>query len=485
MDAKFNSIVKSEKKENSYSIIPISTNEKPDVAEFLRKFFFCDEPLNVAIKLLEEKESTQKLEDYCIDYLRYGLTLMAVSQSGDIMGVILNNIMRREDCKINGNENGDETENCSKFKDIVVLLDKIKGEANLFTRYPNVNRVMEIKIVAVNEVYRGQGVCKALVDKTKELALKMECQMIYVECTSHFSAKAVERLGFQCIYSLAYQDYKNGQGEVVFSTHLPHTCAKVLVLPLLVERKSTDHLPTLFKDFNKNRKYLLFKDSTLNYSGKMEVSSKYLFNVEPITQSDRQEVISFLRKFFYRDEPLIIALNIMDDVEAMSKFEDYCNKLLNEELSLKAVNPNGDIIGVILNGIKCKLIKNDDDIEDNTKFQEIKSLLRKIDQEANVFGLYPNVCRLIEIDIVSVDFAYRGRGVCQALFEKTKDLAIKQKCSMIYVECSSYFSAKAAEKLGYHCIYTMFYKDYVNNKGEEIFKPPSPHNYSKVYVSPI
>lgn len=67
---------------------------------------------------------------------------------------------------------------------------------------------------------------------SRELALEMGCQMIYVECTSHFSAKAVERLGFQCIYSLAYTDHVNEQGEVVFKTHSPHRRAKVYVLLL-------------------------------------------------------------------------------------------------------------------------------------------------------------------------------------------------------------------------------------------------------------
>jgi predicted GNAT family acetyltransferase len=96
------------------------------------------------------------------------MTFMAVSQAGDIMGVILNNIMHRNEEE--EEEEDDEDDNCNdnlKFKEIVVLLDKIKKEADVFEQYPNVNRILEIKIVTVNEAYRGQGVCKALVDKTK------------------------------------------------------------------------------------------------------------------------------------------------------------------------------------------------------------------------------------------------------------------------------------------------------------------------------
>lgn len=60
------------KTECSYSIMPITANDKHTVAAFLRKFFFRDEPLNVAIRLMEEPDSATKLENYCIGYLQYG-----------------------------------------------------------------------------------------------------------------------------------------------------------------------------------------------------------------------------------------------------------------------------------------------------------------------------------------------------------------------------------------------------------------------------
>lgn len=98
------------------------------------------------------------------------MTFMAISQTGDIMGVILNNIMHKDDVEEEEDDDSDDDEACnenSKFKSIMVLLNKIKQEADVFAQYPNVNRIMDIKIVTVNEEYRGQGVCKALVDKTK------------------------------------------------------------------------------------------------------------------------------------------------------------------------------------------------------------------------------------------------------------------------------------------------------------------------------
>jgi len=97
---------------------------------------------------------------------------MAISQTGDIIGVILNSIMHRDDVEEDEEEEEDDDNNgtCnenSKFKDILVLLNKIRREADVFAQYPNVNHILDIKIVTVNDEYRGQGVCKALIDKTK------------------------------------------------------------------------------------------------------------------------------------------------------------------------------------------------------------------------------------------------------------------------------------------------------------------------------
>lgn len=63
-----------------------------------------------------------------------------------------------------------------------------------------------------------------------------------------------------------------------------------------------------------------------------------------------------------------------------------------------------------------------------------------------------------------------------------RELASEKQCPMVYVECSSYFTAKAAERLGFQCIYTLNFRDYVDENGEIIFKTPPPHDSSKVYV---
>uniref|UniRef100_A0A2S2N683 aralkylamine N-acetyltransferase n=1 Tax=Schizaphis graminum TaxID=13262 RepID=A0A2S2N683_SCHGA len=222
----------SEVKKCNYNIVPITAEDKQEVIiEFLRKFFFRDEPLILGINMLEDNDSLAKLESYCFNYVDNGLAFKAVSPNGDLMGVVLNNLMYRIDGEKNNEIEGD-TKDDTKFNIITTFLDKIEREVDVFKKYPNVDCVMDIKIISVDESFRGQGVCKALIDKTIELAVENECPMVYVECSSYFSAKAAERLGFECIYTLYFRDYLDENGEVIFKTPPPHDSSKVYVLHL-------------------------------------------------------------------------------------------------------------------------------------------------------------------------------------------------------------------------------------------------------------
>lgn len=65
---------------------------------------------------------------------------------------------------------------------------------------------------------------------SREMALELGCQMIAIECTNLFTAKAAESFGFKCMYSLNYSDYVNQQGDVIFKTRPPHKQFKIYVL---------------------------------------------------------------------------------------------------------------------------------------------------------------------------------------------------------------------------------------------------------------
>ncbi|XP_054264813.1 arylalkylamine N-acetyltransferase 1-like isoform X2 [Macrosteles quadrilineatus] len=215
-----------------YSIVPISNRDSDRVLDFLRRFFFRDEPLNVCVGLLDGPEETcPDLEQYCLDSIPDGVSLMAVSPSGKLLGVCINGVLSRqpEDC------DKDNTE-CSnpKFDKIQKLLKFVYNESNVFGQFSEVDKLLDIRVCSVDDACRGHGIAKNLFEKTKLLAQELGMPLVRVDCTSHFSAKAVERLGFHCVYTLLYSEYLDREGEPVFVPEFPHTCVKTFVCPVPV-----------------------------------------------------------------------------------------------------------------------------------------------------------------------------------------------------------------------------------------------------------
>lgn len=66
----------------------------------------------------------------------------------------------------------------------------------------------------------------------------------------------------------------------------------------------------------------------------MSEVNKCIHNIVPTTAEDKQVVIEFLRKFFFRDEPLILGINMLEDIDSLEKLENYCfNFVDNGELN--------------------------------------------------------------------------------------------------------------------------------------------------------
>lgn len=57
------------------------------------------------------------------------------------------------------------------------------------------------------------------------------CHFVKILAANHYSALAVEKLGFQLVYSLKYEDYIVN-GTVLLRPELPHQYIKVYVLKL-------------------------------------------------------------------------------------------------------------------------------------------------------------------------------------------------------------------------------------------------------------
>lgn len=146
-----------------YEIEVIQKDDKEEVLDFLRRFFIRDEPLNVAVKLLDNDESRcAELEEYSLKELDNGFNLKAVS-NGKIIGVSLNGILERGYI----NELAEVSCPNKKFEKVLMLLDHVAKESDVFSHFPDVDKAMCVKILSVDGKWRGRGIAKDLMNRTR------------------------------------------------------------------------------------------------------------------------------------------------------------------------------------------------------------------------------------------------------------------------------------------------------------------------------
>lgn len=170
-------------------------------------------------------------------------------------------------------------------------------------------------------------------------------------------------------------------------------------------------------------------------------------------------------------------MNIYLGLGDCPELEYWSTKYLKDGCSYKALNTKNEIIGVILNGIVHKTPEPDEDDDAEVKhvnFHKILSLFRYIDTQYNVFDVHPQFDTILDAKIMSVNDAYRGVGICKELTRRSMEWMRENDVHLFHVMCSSYFSSKVCEAMGFKVVYSLDYKDYKVNGLNPII-PAAPH----------
>ncbi|XP_066145873.1 arylalkylamine N-acetyltransferase 1-like isoform X2 [Euwallacea fornicatus] len=208
-----------------YEIQEATPKDKEDILNFLRTFFFKDEPLNKYLDLInEDNPRCVDLEKFALKELSNGINLKAV-HNGNIIGICLNAVLKRDYLQ---NSEDQQKITDEKFSKIVRMLDKVGLESNVFQRFPDCDKAVTVKILSVDGNYRGQGIAKELLNKTREIAKELGAGFVTVDCSSHFTALALKKLGFELHYTLKYADHREN-GTPVFKPEYPHVACTVYV----------------------------------------------------------------------------------------------------------------------------------------------------------------------------------------------------------------------------------------------------------------
>ncbi|KAG6442464.1 dopamine N-acetyltransferase isoform X2 [Manduca sexta] len=190
---------------STYSIRRMTTNDRDLTLKYLRRFFFRDEPMNLAVNLLETSESRCiELEDYAAGTLEDGVSVAAVDENGDFIGLIINGIARRKEVDYT-----DKSADCAnpKFRRILRVLGHLDREARIWDHLPkSCNTVLEVRIASTHSAWRGRGLMRVLCEESERIAKAIGAGALRMDTTSAFSAAAAERLGYKMIYRTQYAD---------------------------------------------------------------------------------------------------------------------------------------------------------------------------------------------------------------------------------------------------------------------------------------
>lgn len=227
----------------TFEVVRLVQKDKPKVLEFLRKFFYHDEPLNTAIGL-RAGFICPTLEEFSLSTFDEGISVGAVAADGTLVGVCINACLTREEDEQARKEwaavADDVVEDAralddddARFAQIQRMLSQATAEGEVFQHAPaDLDRIFDIFILSVDSSWRGKGIATKLLDRSREIAQADGHRLMRIVCTSFVSALIASRMGYRCIAKVDYKTVLDRKGQRVFPTEPPHDAVTTYVLDI-------------------------------------------------------------------------------------------------------------------------------------------------------------------------------------------------------------------------------------------------------------
>lgn len=210
-------------------------NDRESILDFLRIHYYPEEPITNGN---EPKKQDSADEEFSMSLIEDGASIIAVdlSKKSKIVGALMAGPIKPDEAE----ELLNESQRCAhnnnrKWAEILLLLSHLAKNSNVFERF-NVEKSLHIHVMSVDHAYRGKCIGTNLMRKCFEVGIKLGYPVASADCTNVFSIKIAEKLGMQCIYEMAFSDYKDCNGKQLFNPPSPHIKIKTFAINLRVFR---------------------------------------------------------------------------------------------------------------------------------------------------------------------------------------------------------------------------------------------------------
>lgn len=200
-----------------------SESEHEQVREFLREFFFADEPINNAHPIRDESEE----EEFILSLLPKGNIIFAIDSINDrVAGLASVGEITKNYAQETWAES--ETTTNQKWRDVLKFMSHIDSKSDVCKRF-DVTSALHLHGVTVDKRYRGKAIGKLLFKECFNLAKHRDYRLVSADCTSVYSIRIAEAVGMKCVSTVTYEEYNDKIGEKIFQPISPHTEIKTFV----------------------------------------------------------------------------------------------------------------------------------------------------------------------------------------------------------------------------------------------------------------
>lgn len=164
---------------------------------------------------------------------------------------------------------------------------------------------------------------------------------------------------------------------------------------------------------------ILLCNSQLCHFRSMTLLNTTKVNIRSTTDDDQLRILEFLRKHLFREEPLCKYLGVVSNEKPVCEaLEKYCCEDKNH-LSVVA-ELNGELIGVVMNTILERGIRDDSFFGNDQQFAKIARLLEHVAEKSDPFQYFPNDNKALYLKVISVDDTFKRKGVGTQLLIKSR-----------------------------------------------------------------
>ncbi|EDV45945.1 uncharacterized protein Dere_GG18468 [Drosophila erecta] len=203
--------------------------------------------------------------------------------------------------------------------------------------------------------------------------------------------------------------------------------------------------------------------------------------VRQVAAGEAERLMSFLLAHYYPEEPLTAGTQPPEPEAADKQFllsnvpHGTCYVALHR----------GRIVAAVVAGPKDshepEHLAEEASKHAGGKWGRILDLLCAVETATDVCRRF-GVPSCLHVHALGVDTQLRGRNLGARLLEAVARRGRELGHQLLCVDCTSVYSARLVRRLGYQLINTLRYADHLDASGQQLIRPPPPHECVQTFV---